>query len=417
MANMLLQIPGNMIFLCCILLAMFACPESTQSVVTLNQGNIDQILNGHKVVFVNFYADWCRFSQMLKPIFESAAVELKQQYDKPGDVVLASVNSESEGDIASKYHITKYPTLKLFRNGRIAKREYRAQRSKDAFVKFVREQMMDPIARWNTPADIDNIDDKKRSVIAYFATQDNNYETFAKVANILRDDCNFYAGVGDNFKSELVAGPSVMFRPPRTKDRDMLYLGPLTNFDLLHTWSNDKCMPLVREITFENGEELTEEGLPFLILFHDPNDADIVQKYNDIVARELVPERESVNFLTADGTKFSHPLSHLGKSTKDLPVLAIDSFRHMYLFPNIKVMNEPGKLRQFIKDLHSGKLHREFHHGPDQTTQTQPPTKGKTDTAPVDNVVKRDAPETPPESTFVKLKPSSQRYSMARDEL
>ena len=31
------------------------------------------------------------------------------------------------------------------------------------------------------------------------------------------------------------------------------------------------CSPLVREITFENGEALTEEGLPFLILFYDPN--------------------------------------------------------------------------------------------------------------------------------------------------
>lgn len=40
----------------------------------------------------------------------------------------------------------------------------------------------------------------------------------------------------------------------------------------------------------------------------------------------------SVNFLTADGTKFSHPLHHLGKTAADLPVLAIDSFRHMYLF-------------------------------------------------------------------------------------
>lgn len=45
----------------------------------------------------------------------------------------------------------------------------------------------------------------------------------------------------------------------------------------------------------------------------------------------------SVNFLTADGLKFKHPLHHLGKSENDLPVLAIDSFRHMYLFPhNVK---------------------------------------------------------------------------------
>lgn len=46
---------------------------------------------------------------------------------------------------------------------------------------------------------------------------------------------------------------------------------------------------------------------------------------------------DNVNFLTADGLKFSHPLHHLGKTSNDLPVLAIDSFRHMYLFkPDVR---------------------------------------------------------------------------------
>lgn len=35
---------------------------------------------------------------------------------------------------------------------------------------------------------------------------------------------------------------------------DMVYLGSLTNFDLAYAWAQDKCVPLVREITFENGE-------------------------------------------------------------------------------------------------------------------------------------------------------------------
>lgn len=34
----------------------------------------------------------------------------------------------------------------------------------------------------------------------------------------------------------------------------MVYLGSLTNFDLTYAWAQDKCVPLVREITFENGE-------------------------------------------------------------------------------------------------------------------------------------------------------------------
>ena len=46
----------------------------------------------------------------------------------------------------------------MFRNGQLAKREYRAQRSKDAFVKYLKEQMADPIVRMQTQDDLKKID-------------------------------------------------------------------------------------------------------------------------------------------------------------------------------------------------------------------------------------------------------------------
>ena len=130
--------------------------------------------------------------------------------------------------------------------------------------------------------------------------------------------------------------------------------------------------PLVREITFENAEELTEEGLPFLILFHHPDDTQSVKDYNDLVKRELMGEKSQVTFLTADGVKFAHPLHHLGKSKDDLPLIAIDSFRHMYLFPKYSDTKIPGKVKQFLGKLYSGQLHREFHYGPDEDEEAEP---------------------------------------------
>ncbi len=53
-----------------------------------------------------------------------------------------------------------------------------------------------------------------------------------------------------------------------------------------------------------------------------------MQEYSDLVKRELLSERQQVNFLTADGVKFAHPLHHLGKSKEDLPLIAVDSFRN-----------------------------------------------------------------------------------------
>jgi len=97
--------------------------------------------------------------------------------------------------------------------------------------------------------------------------------------------------------------------------------------------------------------------------------------------------------------KFAHPLHHLGKGQGDLPLIAIDSFRHMYLYPDIKDMETPGRLRAFLQDLYSGKLHREFHYGPET------PTEG------------RKVVTSPPESTFKKLAPSKNRYTLLKDEL
>ena len=46
----------------------------------------------------------------------------------------------------------------------------------------------------------------------------------------------------------------------------------------------------------------------------------------------------------------------------------------MYLFPDYADMETPGKLKAFLADLYSGKLHREFHYGPDKVHHQTPST-------------------------------------------
>lgn len=111
-------------------------------------------------------------------------------------------------------------------------------------------------------------------------------------------------------------------------------------------------------------QELTEEGIPFLILFHVKEDAQSLEQFQQEVARQLISEKGacvwhfipggdvifsstcvhdifvsssgSINFLHADCDKFRHPLLHIQKTPADCPVIAIDSFRHMYVFPDFK---------------------------------------------------------------------------------
>ncbi|XP_069108581.1 endoplasmic reticulum resident protein 44-like [Argopecten irradians] len=410
-------------------LTSFIFSTARGDVVQLVSSNMQNILLTNEVVFVNFYADWCRFSQILTPIFLEASNKVSEEFPQSGKVVFGKVDADRESAIAAENHISKYPTLKLYRNGQVMKKEYRGQRTADALANYIKEQLKDPIQQHTTLQSLDEMDDKQRHIIGYFGHQENEaYKTYLKVATTLRNECNFHAAIGPVSEPERLGGDNIVYRAPNTKRQDVKYLGVLNNYDELLQWATNKCMPLVREITFENAEELTEEGLPFLILFHHPDDTAIVEKFNNAVNQELLGERTSVNFLTADGLKFSHPLHHLGKSASDLPVLAIDSFRHMYIFPrNTNDMSEPGVLKQFVQDLHSGKLHREFHHGPDPTTT--PPSQvsdeeseGKTDHIPHDtndnNNEEVKSPTSPPESTFKKLAPSENRYTILhKDEL
>ncbi|OWK07412.1 ERP44, partial [Cervus elaphus hippelaphus] len=113
------------------------------------------------------------------------------------------------------------------------------------------------------------------------------------------------------------------------------------------TWAEDKIVPtwkiaraewrgLMILIEYFSIQELTEEGLPFLILFHMKEDTESLEIFQNEVARQLISEKGTINFLHADCDKFRHPLLHIQKTPADCPVIAIDSFRHMYVFGDFR---------------------------------------------------------------------------------
>jgi len=425
---------------------IYLIPYCDSGAIQLDPSNIDGIVQNNDLVIINFYADWCRFSNMLAPVWDQTADKVATEFaDKK--VVIGKVDCDKESSLGGKYHITKYPTLKYIQNGVLAKREYRGQRSVESFIEFIRERTKNPVEALENMEKLHDLNEKARHIVGYFPIKEvSEYENFKRLAVSLKEDCSFHAGVGDLFAGSLDGKPGrIIFRPSKNRDSpgDQEYEGSLADWDQLHSWVSEKCSPLVREITFENAEELTEEGLPFLILFHHPDDHDSIKQYSDLVSRELLTEKSNVNFLTADGLKFAHPLHHLGKSKDDLPLIAIDSFRHMYLFPKYEEMNIPGKVKTFLQDLYSGKLHREYHYGPDKAEEKKKEEKqadaeekkddegevkeeASDDTKHIPRSNDDNQEETteeekakktdPPESQFVNLGPSKNRYTFVRDE-
>lgn len=382
-------------------------------VLELTSDNYDESTGKYQIVVLNFYADWCPYSARWKPIFQETAKLIYNEtaaHDS-STIVFGQINCEIQTTLAQRFRITKFPTTKVTLNGKPIKKEYRGARNTIAFKEYIDKFLADPLIQVSSLVSLkEKVEERKGAVIMYSGRPDElgdkivetiEVRTFRRVAQQLREDCQFVyvlpsAGTNKVNPPELY---SITFKPHhKSVDHEVQYRSSISDFGSLSAWAKENCIPLVREITFENAEELTEEGLPFVILFFDPKDKTWIEIYKRVVEQELVAEASGVTFLYADGHVFSHPLKHLGKTVKDLPVIAIDSFKHLFLYKQpVASISQPGKLKQFIADLHSGKLDREFHFGPDP--------------------VSPNSQTSPPESAFNKLGPSAYRYTLLRDEL
>ena len=68
------------------------------------------VKSSDKLVFVDFYADWCGPCRMMAPIVE----EISEEVD---DVDFYKVNCDDEQELASKYEVMTIPTLLILKKG------------------------------------------------------------------------------------------------------------------------------------------------------------------------------------------------------------------------------------------------------------------------------------------------------------
>ncbi|THD27269.1 Thioredoxin domain-containing protein 4 [Fasciola hepatica] len=361
--------------------SLYLCFAAKSSAVIFHAGveNFTSF-NTYKVSLVQYYADWCPFSRQLAPIFESASEEFLDHTQK-GEVAFIRVDCVFYADLCAEHGIRKYPTVKVQKFGIRVKREYRGARTKEALASFVNEHLADNLTIVN-----------------------GNGLPAKKAKNNLSE-----------------TNEQLVFREAISNEVKEITTLKQADFPTVHKWIMDRCVSPVRELTFANAEEIADEGLPFLLLFYDSKSAHLKRRFHDLVKTHLKEERQTVNFLTADGVVFSHPLSHLNKTPKDLPLICIDSLVHMYKhpLPVETILSDPIHLKQFVADLHSQKLHREFHYGPETVQQNvaQPTSSPVASFSSPAHVEKQPPSQTTPtESIFKRLGPSRMRYSMVHDE-
>jgi thioredoxin 1 len=102
----------------------------SKAVQQIGDADFDNVLNGGKPVFVDFWAPWCGPCRLIGPIVE----ELAPSYE--GKAVITKMNVDDNPMVAQRYGVTSIPTLMMFKNGQLVDRMVGAA-PKNALQQFI----------------------------------------------------------------------------------------------------------------------------------------------------------------------------------------------------------------------------------------------------------------------------------------
>ncbi|XP_077480314.1 protein disulfide-isomerase A4 isoform X1 [Stigmatopora argus] len=161
-------------------------PEAT---LVLTKDNFDKTVNDAEIILVEFYAPWCGHCKRLAPEYEKAAQELSQ---RSPPILLAKVDATVESEVASRFDVTGYPTLKIFRKGKIF--DYNGPRERHGIVDYMAEQAGPPSKQLQLTKQVQELlkDGDDAVIVGVFSSeQDAAYEVYIEACNSLREDFTF----------------------------------------------------------------------------------------------------------------------------------------------------------------------------------------------------------------------------------
>jgi len=116
-----------------------AVAAAKSAVIDLIPSNFDDVvLKSGKPTLVEFFAPWCGHCKNLKPVYEEVAKDFRLE----PNCIVANVDADAKlnKDLASRYGVTSYPTIKFFPKGASEPIDYEGPCSEAAFVEYLNEK-------------------------------------------------------------------------------------------------------------------------------------------------------------------------------------------------------------------------------------------------------------------------------------
>ncbi|XP_034017272.1 protein disulfide-isomerase A4-like [Thalassophryne amazonica] len=335
-------------------------PEAT---LVLTKDNFDETVDNADIILVEFYAPWCGHCKRLAPEYEKAAKELSQ---RSPPIPLAKVDATVESDIASRFGVTGYPTLKIFRKGKVF--DYNGPREKYGIVDYMGEQAGPPSKQVQTVKQVQELikDGDDAVIVGVFSDeQDAAFDLYIEACNVLREDFTFRHSFSAEVSKLLKVSPGqiVIVQPEKFRSNyepvsHVLSVKDSTSVSEVQEFFRKHTLPLVGHRKPSNDAKRYAQR-PLVVVYYGVDfsfDYKTATQFWRSKVLEVAKDFPEYTFAIADEEDYSDELKSLGLSESGEEV-------------NVGILSDGGKkfamepddfdaevLRDFVLAFKKGKL-------------------------------------------------------------
>lgn len=269
------------ILLCILLTIALSKIEVDDGVWVLDESNFSEALFLQNELLVEFYAPWCGHCQKLAPEYSKAAKRLMQN-DPP--IRIAKVDATANKNLAEKYDISGYPTLKYITISNVI--DYPGSKVEDSIVNWVIKKSGYPVSLVLDLTTLSTkINKNKVSVVLFAEFNSQEHGIFTIVAKNV-DDPSFYVCNDPNAWSyyQIKAPAIVMFK--QFDDKRVDYTGIFSSQEIINFVEKNK-RPWVVKYDENLDELIFGKNKPCLLVLRHESQAKEFDKLLKRISRQL----------------------------------------------------------------------------------------------------------------------------------
>ncbi|KAJ4938638.1 hypothetical protein JOQ06_003248 [Pogonophryne albipinna] len=348
-----------------LVLAALAGFIGASDVLDYTDDDFESKIGLHGLALVEFFAPWCGHCKRLAPEYEVAATRLK------GNVALVKVDCTTSSNICSKYGVSGYPTLKIFRDGEETG-PYDGPRTSDGIVSFLKKQGGPASVELKTEADLAKYtSDSDASVVGFFADDKSTAQAeFAKAANSLRENYRFAHTNSEALLAShgVDAEGVILFRPSRLnnkfEDGTVQFSGDVYTSNTIKKFIQDNIFGICPHMTDDNKDQI--RGKDLLVAYYEvdyeknPKGSNYWRNRVMKVAKVFLDQGKSLNFAVASKSAFGQDVSEFGidGSSGELPLVAIRTIKGDKYVMAEEFSRDGKALERFLQAYFDGSLKR-----------------------------------------------------------